>query len=163
MKKISLLIAATLLSFCCMGQAQLAFPFQGGKDVMINYFKNNLVVTPDIMKKRATGMVLFKFSADEKGKISKMIIYYADDAILAAPVIDALKKSNHKWVIPDHETLHDFIIPFSFNVNNPNPDTLSIVKLYKGIANRKTITTTNQVPLDMATLLPAITINYDIL
>jgi hypothetical protein len=146
-----------------MAQAELAFPFQGGKDIMINYFKNNLTVTPEIMKKRATGMVLFKFTADEKGKISKMIVYYADDAVLAQPVIEALKKSNRKWIIPDHEKLHDYILPFSFNVHNPTPDTLSIIKLYKGIANRKPITTTNQVPLDLATLLPAITIDYDII
>ena len=130
---------------------------------MNRFFEKNLIVTPEIIQKRATGLVLFKFTADERGRITKMIIYYADDSILAIPVVDALKKSNKKWIIPDHEKLHDFIIPFSFNINNLRADSLAEIKPFiNGIRNRKPITTTNEVPLDLATLLPVVNVNYDI-
>jgi len=163
MKKILLSTLALLFSAYCMAQEELSFPFQGGKNIMNRFFKENLIVTPEIIKKRATGLVLFKFTADENGKLTKMIIYYADDKILAGPVVEAMKKSNRKWVIPNHEQLHDYIIPFSFNINTPVPDSLHIEKsLYNGYLNRAPITTTNQVPLDMATLLPAVMVNYDI-
>jgi hypothetical protein len=146
-----------------MAQENLAFPFQGGKGVMSAFFRDSLTVSPEIELKKATGLVVFKFTADEMGRITKMVIYYADDAVLASPVIDALKKSNHKWIIPNHEKFHDFIIPFSFSFN---PPALSIKGLQKAVydynTNRKPIFSTDQVPLDMATLLPTVMIKYDI-
>jgi len=146
-----------------MAQEQLAFPFQGGKDVMNQFFKDSLIVSHDMVQRRASGVVIFKFTADEQGRISKMVIYYADDAILAEPAIDALKKSNRKWIIPNHEKFHDFIIPFAFNFNPPPTEDAELQKeVYNYNRNHKPIATTNQVPLDMATLLPTVIINYDV-
>lgn len=163
MKKIILFVTALILSLHCMAQEELSFPFQGGKDVMTRFFRDSLTVSPDIIQKRAAGSVIFKFTADVQGRISKIIIYYADDAVLAAPVIDALKRSNHKWIIPDHEKFHDFIIPFSFSFNIPAAETPTLqARVYDYIRNRKPITTENQVPLDRATLLPTVMVKYDI-
>ena len=101
--------------------------------------------------------------SSNKGKITKMIVYYADDALLAEPVIEALKKSNRKWIIPDYEKSHDFIIPVSFNLNAPKTDSLDISKpFFNTYRNRKPIFSTNQVPLDRATLLPAVMVYYDV-
>src|SRR6187402_777071 len=102
MKKIFLFAITLLLCSYCMAQQQLSFPFQGGKDVMTRFFKDSLTVSKDIIKKRATGTAIFKFTADDKGAISKIVIYYTDDLLLTQPIIEALKKSNHKWIIPDH-------------------------------------------------------------
>jgi hypothetical protein len=146
-----------------MAQAQLAFPFQGGKDILTRFFKDSLVVSDEIIQKKATGLVIFKFTADEKGGITKIIIYYADDAVLVPPIIDALKKSNHKWIIPDHEKFNDFILPVSFSFNPPAPGTKGVQKaVYEFNLKRKPIFSTDQIPLDLATLLPTIMINYDI-
>ena len=163
MKKISLSIIALLISFGCFAQEELAFPFQGGKEAMNRFFKDSLIVTQDIIHKKAVGVVLFKFTADIKGNIKKTIIYYADDAILAVPIIEAIKKSNHKWIIPNHEKAHDFIVPFYIRYNlpeNPNADLQNAA--YDNYRNRRPILPNDQIPLDMATLLPAITINYDV-
>jgi len=163
MKKALVLLTAIFISGYCMAQEQLSFPFQGGKEVMTRFFRDNVVVSPEIIQKRAVGMVIFKFTADTKGKITKMIIYYADDTILAGPVADAIKKSNHKWIIPDYEKSHDYIIPFSFSFNTPVADTVEMEKpFYDGYRSRKPITTNNQVPLDLATLLPPVIVKYDI-
>ncbi|MDB5087548.1 MAG: hypothetical protein JWR09_1542, partial [Mucilaginibacter sp.] len=94
MKRITLSIIALLISVSCFAQEEIAFPFQGGKDAMIKFFKDSLVVSQDIIQKKAVGVVMFKFTADVKGNIKKTIIYYADDALLAIPVIEAIKKSN---------------------------------------------------------------------
>jgi hypothetical protein len=163
MKKILLSIIAILLSVYCMAQEKLSFPFQGGKDVMNAFFRDSLTVSREIAKKKAIGLVVFKFTADTKGHISKMVIYYADDVALASPVINALKKSNFKWVIPDHEKFHDFIIPFAFSFNKPALSNRDLQKaVYDNYTNRKPIFSTDQVPLDMATLLPTVMIKYDI-
>jgi len=37
-----------LLSGYCMAQESLAFPFQGGKNVMISFFKDSLTVSPKL-------------------------------------------------------------------------------------------------------------------
>jgi hypothetical protein len=106
---------------------------------------------------------VFKFTADEKGNIQKIIVYYADDAILVGPVIEALQRSKHKWIIPDHEKTHDFILPFSISFNPPATGGLAAQKaLYAYYRHRKPLITLNQVPLNTATLLPTITINYDL-
>ena len=97
------------------------------------------------------------------GVIKKIIIYYADDYSLTPPLIAALKKSNHKWVIPDHEKLHDFIIQFNVNFNPPAGDSKSVAEdFYKFYSQRRPILSYNQVPLDDATLLPTVAVNYDL-
>ncbi|MDB5124959.1 MAG: hypothetical protein JWP94_3088 [Mucilaginibacter sp.] len=163
MKKTLLFLAALTLSLHCLAQEQLSFPFQGGKDIMTRFFKDSLTVSPEIIQKKASGSVIFKFTADLQGRISKIIIYYADDPILAGPAIEALKRSNHKWIIPDHEKFHDFIIPFSFSFNIPVAETRGLqAAVYDYYRNRKPVITENQVPLDMATLLPTVTVKYNI-
>jgi hypothetical protein len=163
MKKILLFITALIISANCMAQAQLAFPFQGGKAIMTRFFKDSLVVSPQIIQKKASGLVLFKFTADTKGGISKIIIYYADDAVLVPPIIEALKKSNHKWIIPDKEKFNDFILPFSYSFNPPPPGIKGVQKaVYDFNQSKKPIFSTDQVPLDLATLLPTIMVTYDI-
>lgn len=161
MKKIILLVTISLSCLYVKAQDQLAFPFQGGKEIMAQFFKDSLVVSPQLIAQRATGTAVFKFTADEKGTIKKIIIYYADDIALTQPMIAALQKSNHKWVIPDHEKLHDFIIPFSIGFTLPATPVPGLQKaMYNYYSHRKPVLASDQVPLDMATLLPAVTINY---
>ena len=163
MKKTFLFIFTILLSGYCMAQAELSFPFQGGKDVMTRFFKDSLTVSQQIIAKKATGTAIFKFTADENGTIKKVIIYYADDLVLAEPAIEALKKSNHKWIIPDHEKVHDFIVPFVFTFTPPAVSSAALQRsVYDFYRSRKPVLTSNQVPLDLATLLPAITVNYTV-
>lgn len=163
MKKALLAITAVLIAVNCTAQEQLAFPFQGGKDIMNRFFKDSLVVSPQIIQKKATGLVIFKFTADEKGGISKIIIYYADDAALVPPIIAALKKSNHKWIIPDHEKFNDFILPVRYSLTPTAAGSKGIQKaVYDFNVNRKPIFSTDQIPLNQATLLPAIMVTYDI-
>lgn len=163
MKKILLFITLILSSVLVNAQAQLAFPFQGGSPIMNRFFKDSLVVSPEIIKKKASGTAVFKFTADEKGVIKKIIVYYADDAILVVPIIEALKKSNHKWIIPDHEKLHDFILPFSINFNAPaNTSNATIKAAFDYYSKRKPIISYNQVPLETATLLPTVIVSYNL-
>ncbi len=130
---------------------------------MNRFFKDNLTVSPDIINRRATGMVLFKFTADDKGKITKIIVYYADDAVLVPPVIAALKKSNHKWIIADGIAFTDFILPVSYSFYQPDTDTLAVKRaVYDFNQNHKPIFSTDQIPLDMATLLPTVMVNYSL-
>jgi hypothetical protein len=161
MKKIFLSVIPLLLSFYCMAQQQLAFPFQGGDKAMTQFFSDSITVSKDIIRSKANGTVIFKFTADEKGAIKKLVIYYADDAILAPPLIDALKKSSNKWVVPDNEKFHDFILAFSIGFIPPADGTPSPQKgLYNFYQKRKPILSTNQVPLDNVTLLPTVLVKY---
>jgi hypothetical protein len=163
MKKAFLTAIALFLSVYCIAQQQLAFPFQGGGTAMTQFFKDSIKVSPDIIKSKATGTVIFKFTADQKGTIQKLVIYYADDAILAPPLIEALKKSNHKWVVPDNEKFHDFIVSFSLAFTPPAAGAPSPQKgVYNFYLKRKPILSTNQVPLDNVTLLPTVAVNYKI-
>ena len=162
MRKILLLVITLFLSGYSFAQAQLAFPFQGGKGVMTRFFKDSLVISPQIIQKKATGTAVIKFTADEKGIIRKMIVYYADDLILTQQNIEALKKSNHKWIIPDNEKSHDFIILFTIGFTTPATSNPALQKaVYDFYSHRKPILSYDQVPLDMATLLPSVVINYD--
>jgi hypothetical protein len=146
-----------------MAQQQLAFPFQGGAPAMTQFFKDSVTVSPEIIKIKANGTVVFKFTADQKGTIQKLVIYYADDAILAPPLIAALKKSNHKWVVPDNEKSHDFILSFTIGFTPPPVGSPSPQKaVYNFYAKHKPILSTNQVPLDNVTLLPTVVVNYKI-
>jgi len=163
MKKVFLSAITLFLSICCMAQQQLAFPFQGGSQVMTQFFKDSVTVSPEIIKAKATGTVVFKFTADQKGTIQKLVIYYADDAILAPPLIDVLKRSNHKWVVPDNEKTHDFVLSFSVGFTPPAAGTPSPQKaVYNFYLKHKPIISTNQVPLDNVTLLPTVLVNYKI-
>ncbi|MCD8741140.1 hypothetical protein LT679_11050 [Mucilaginibacter roseus] len=163
MKKLIITICAALFTLGAMAQQHLAFPFQGGKTVMTKFFKDSLQVSADIIKKKASGTAVFKFTADGEGNIKKIIVYYADDASLVQPIIDALRKSNKKWVIPDGEKMHDFILPFSISFLAPAtaPDKIQ-KEFYDYYTNRKPIMSFDQVPLDMATLLPTVAVNYSL-
>jgi hypothetical protein len=77
MKKTLLAIVILFMSFSCMAQEQLMFPFQGGNQIMTRFFKDSIIVSPEIIQKKATGVAIFKFTADEKGNIKKIIIYYS--------------------------------------------------------------------------------------
>jgi hypothetical protein len=159
------LVFVLILGLTTVSKAQdhLNFPFQGGVTIMNRFFKDSLTVSPEIVQKRATGTVIFKFTADLNGNVSKIIIYYADDYILTTPLIEALKRSSKQWVIPDNEKQHDFIIPFSINFNPPAMGELATAKAaYSFYQQRHPIISTNQIPLSMATLLPTVVINYDL-
>jgi len=162
--KSAVIIALLLLtSGFAKAQDQLIFPFQGGVTIMNRFFKDSLTVSQDIVQKRATGNVVVKFTADVNGNIKKIIIYYADDYALTMPVIEAIKKSNHKWIIPDHEKLHDFIISFSINFNPPANENMALAKeVYNYYKQRHPIVSVNQVPIDDVTLLPTVAVNYDL-
>jgi hypothetical protein len=162
--KSSIIVALFLLtSIYSKAQDQLIFPFQGGVTIMNRFFKDSLTVSPEIMQKKATGTVVLKFTADPSGNVKKIIIYYADDYVLTTPVIEALKKSNHKWIIPDHEKLHDFIISFTVNFNPPAIETAALAKeVYRYYKQRHPIVSVNQVPIDDVTLLPTIQVDYNL-
>ncbi len=163
MKKILFLLVATLLTINCFAQQEMAFPFQGGKDVMNNFFKENVDVTTELAKKRASGNAIFKFTSDTTGTIKKIIIYYADDVTLVQPLIDALKKSDGKWIIPFRTKTHDFIIPFSINFTHPTVASPALQKaVYDFQRKRQPVLSADQVPLDMVSLLPTVVINYQI-
>lgn len=164
MKKIVLTLGFVIVTMAAMAQQHLAFPFQGGSAILTRFFRDSLQVSPEIVKKKAVGTAVFKFTADEKGAITKIIVYYADDAILVVPIIDALRKTNKKWIIPDRKKVHDFILPFSISFNAPDDkiDETAQKALYDYMLKRKPITSYDQVPLDEATLLPTITVKYDI-
>jgi hypothetical protein len=163
MKKNFLLIAFVLLSFCGMAQKKSDFPFTGGKQQMMSFFKDSLTVSQKIIQKKATGLVVFKFTAFANGNISKMVVYYADDAVLVQPIVDALKKSNQKWVLPDGERFSDFIITFSYSFNTPPATNNELQKaVYDYISKRRPIISNNQYPLDNCILLPTVMVNYDV-
>jgi hypothetical protein len=162
MKKL-IILALLLSSFYCKAQEDLAFPFQGGSPIMTRFFKDSLVVGSDIIAKKAAGVAVIKFTADIKGNIQKLVIYYADDYLLTIPVIEALKKSTKKWIIPNKEKFHDFIIPFSINFNSPATNVAEVQKAaYEFYKNRRPIVANDQIPLNAATLLPTVVIKYDI-
>lgn len=150
------------VSFHAFAQQNLAFPFQGGNRAMMQFFRDTLQVTPEIKQAKATGLVIFKFSVDEKGNIKNLVIYYADDPILAGPVVEALKRSDHKWIIPDNEKLHDFLFPVLIRLNATDDDNAETRDaLHHFYAKRKPILTKDQVPLNLTTLLPQVVISYN--
>lgn len=163
MKKVSLFAITLLLSVSCMAQEQLSFPFQGGKDIMTRFFKDSVSVPKALIKKRATGTAIFKFTADENGVLSKIVIYHADDLALTPFIIEALKRSSKKWIIPNKEKFHDFILPFLIRHNTPTTGVTEVQKThYDFYKNSKPFTAADQIPLNEASLLPTIIINYDV-
>ncbi|MBL4677885.1 MAG: hypothetical protein JKY70_17030 [Mucilaginibacter sp.] len=162
MKKL-LVIAFLLSSFYAQAQKELAFPFQGGAPVMTRFFKDSLSVSQDIIAKKASGVAVLKFTADVNGVVQKIVIYYADDYLITLPAIDALKKSTKKWIIPDKEKFHDFIIPFSISYNTPASGVAEVQKAaYEFYKRRKPIVARDQIPLNDATLLPTVSVSYDL-
>lgn len=162
MKRLIFIAALLLTAAYSRAQQGMAFPFQGGKDVMMDFFKKNVVIPDDVKKRYATGTAVLKFTADQKGVIQKIVVYYADDYIITLPFIDALKKSNRKWVIPDDEKLHDFIISFTVNLDAPTGKASAATQkqVYDSYRQRKPVWASNPIPLDMTTLLPAIITTY---
>lgn len=173
MKRTIILIA--LISFCSSAFAQkkdgavkeqprkeLPAPFKGGIDTMFRFFKDNFTVSPQIIKAKASGLAIFKLTADNKGMITSIVVYYADDYLLTQPAIDALRRTNGKWVIPGEVRSYDFIVQFSINykpLTAIRPAALkSILDYYQ---HHTPINATDQVPLNYATLLPTIIVNYE--
>lgn len=163
MKKVLLIVLSVLSTTYCFAQENLSFPFQGGSAVMNRFFKDSLRATPDMIFKKATGTVIFKFTADDAGSISKIVIYYADDLLLTPPIIAALKKSNYKWIIPNHEKVHDFIIPFNISFDIPMTGNAEVQKSYYDFyLHHKPVLTMDQIPLNEATLLPTVVVKYEL-
>jgi len=160
-----LIFTAALLLSAAYSRAQqgMAFPFQGGKDVMMDFFKKNVTIPDELKKRKATGTAVLKFTADQKGAIQKVVVYYADDYIITIPFIEALKKSDHKWIIPDDEKLHDFLISFTVNLEMPagKASAATQKQVFDSYRQRKPVWAVNPIPLDMTTLLPGIITTYN--
>lgn len=152
-----MLIAVLSFSYA-MAQEELDFPFQGGNQVMTDYFAQHLIVSDLIKQRAASGTVVMKFTADDKGSIIKMVVYYADDASLIEPVINALKGTNGKWVIPAKQKSYDFVIPFSIVIDSPTAKASKAILQYMN--TKSPIISTDQIPLNVVTLLPAVLVKY---
>ncbi|PTQ95562.1 hypothetical protein C8P68_10567 [Mucilaginibacter yixingensis] len=161
MKKLFLMLMAVMAFGRVMAQAEMDFPFQGGKDVMTDFFAKNILVSDQIRSHANTGLVVMKFTSDVQGSIIKMVVYYADDANLTIPVVAALKATNGKWIIPARQKTYDFIIPFSFSMNKPDAKSSKAILQYLG--HRTPITADDQIPLNTVTLLPTVKVVYDFL
>lgn len=158
MKKILMMLLVTLSFSYARAQQELDFPFQGGSQVMNDYFAQHLNITDLIKQRAASGTVIMKFTSDPKGSIIKMVVYYADDASLIEPVITALKGTDGKWIIPDKQKSYDFVIPFSITMDTPNAGASKPILQF--LNTRSPIVATDQIPLNLVTLLPAISVKY---
>jgi hypothetical protein len=161
----SVLIVTVLLlaSVCSKAQDQAPFPYKGGSDAMIKFFKDSLPITPDMAFRKTTGTVVLKFSADASGAISRIVVYYADDVSLAQPAIDALNKTNHQWLIPPNRKLYDYLLSVTVYFNMPDNASPELKDaFYKFYAQRKQITAPNEVPLGEVTMLPNVVVTYDV-
>jgi hypothetical protein len=158
MKKLILMLIAVLSFSYAMAQDEMDFPFQGGSRVMSDYFTNNVAVTDLIKLKAASGVVVMKFTADEKGSIIKMVVYYADDVILTQPIIAALKATDGKWIVPIKQKFYDFLIPFSINIDAPTAKASKAMLAFYN--SRNPIVAKDQIPLNLVSLLPTVQIKY---
>jgi hypothetical protein len=140
---------------------ELPQPFKGGVDSLLLFFKDNLVVSPAIVKAKATGSAIIKFSVDGKGFLTSIVIYYADDFILTQPATDALRRSNGKWVIPKEVQSYDFVIQFTYNYKPVAFKAAATKAILDFQQKHKPIIAHDQVPLNYATLLPTIVVDYD--
>jgi hypothetical protein len=162
-KSVLIVIALLFISVCSKAQDQSPFPFKAGSEAMAKFFKDSVSLSPDLQAKRANGTVVIKFSADANGAISRIIVYYADDIILAQPIIEALRKSANQWVIPGNRMRCDFEISFTIGFNlpaSPSPELKD--QLYAFYADRRHITANNEIPLGQVTLLPNVMLTYEI-
>jgi hypothetical protein len=158
MKKLILMLMAAMSFSYAMAQDEMDFPFQGGNQVMADYFANTIKVTELIKQRAASGLVIMKFTADEKGSITKMVVYYADDASLTEPIIRSLKGTNGKWIIPVKQKSYDFLIPFSINIDAPTAKASKAMLQYYN--SRSPIIATDQIPLNTVSLLPTVQVKY---
>jgi hypothetical protein len=158
MKKLIITLIATLSFGYAMAQAEMDFPFQGGSTVMADYFKSHVVITDLIKQHAASGLVVMKFTSDEKGSIIKMVVYYADDVSLTQPVIAALKSTEGKWIVPVKQKFYDFLIPFSITIDAPTAKASKAMLSYYN--NRSPIVANDQIPLNLVSLLPTVQIKY---
>lgn len=158
MKNLILTLIATMSFSFAMAQAEMDFPFQGGNKVMNDYFTNKINATPLMKQRASSGTVVMKFTSDDKGNISKIVAYYADDASLVEPVITALKGTNGKWIIPNKTKSYDFLIPFSITLDAPDSESSPQMLAYYN--SRQPIAATDMIPLDLVSLLPAVKIKY---
>jgi len=141
---------------------ELPQPFKGGIDSMLLFFKDNLIVTPAIVKAKASGTAIIKFSADNKGFLTSIVIFYADDFILTQPATDALRPTNGKWVIPKEVESYDFVIQFTYNYKPAGTIKPTAMKALLDFQQQhKAIVSHDQVPLMFSTLLPTIVVDYD--
>lgn len=179
MRRIFVFLAAILICNCAFGQKkkkateqsaqtqqvqpkkELPAPFKGGIDSMFRFFKENLKVSPEIMKAKASGAAIIKFSAEKKGMLTSIVVYYADDYLLTQPAIDALRRTNGKWDMPAEVDSYDFVIQFVYNYKPTgvikSATSKAILDYYQ---HHKPIVAPNQVPLKHATLLPTIVVDY---
>ncbi len=130
---------------------------------MQKFFRDGVVISPDLQAKKANGTVVVKFSADVNGGISRVVVYYADDLTIAEPVIQALYKTRGQWVIPGNRMRGDFLISFTINFNlpaSPSPELKD--QLYTSYAQRRPVTASNEIPLGQVTLLPNVVVTYDV-
>lgn len=153
-----MMLLAMLCFSVAMAQQELDFPFQGGSQVMNDYFAEHIKVTDLIKQRAASGTVIMKFTSDPQGSIIKIVVYYADDASLVEPVISALKGTNGKWIIPAQQKFYDFVIPFSIAMDSPDSRASKPVLQYMN--TKSPILSTDQIPLNLVTLLPAISVKY---
>lgn len=140
---------------------ELPQPFKGGIDTLLQFFKDNLAVSPQIIKAKASGTAIIKFSADSKGFITSIVIFYADDYLLTQPATDALRRSNGKWVIPKEVESYDFVLQFTYSYKPEGAVKPAALKAILDFQQQhRPIIATNQVPLNYATLLPTVVVNY---
>jgi hypothetical protein len=163
MKKTLLIIILASLTLTGFAQKKLAFPFKGGKEHMVNFFKDSLIVSQGIIDRKAYGIVVIKFSADPLGRVSKMVVYYADDPVLIQPAVDALKRSDKHWIIPTGASSTDYLVTFSYSFNPPAAPSADLqAAVYDYNINRKPITFNNESLVENGILLPTVVVNYDI-
>ena len=144
-------------------EEELSFPFQGGHKIMDRFFRDSTKFGTTVKNIKATGMAIFKFSADDKGVVSKIVIYYADDLVLTEAILNSLRKSSKKWIIPNHEKIHDFILPFNVSFNIPTTGNAGVQSAhYDFYLHKKPFTSPDQIPMDEATLLPPVFLKYDL-
>jgi PBP1b-binding outer membrane lipoprotein LpoB len=94
MRRIFVLLSAILICSCAFAQKkkkakdpaeqeqtqqaqtkkELPPPFKGGVDSMFQFFKDNLRVSPEIIKAKASGVAIIKFSAEKKGMLTSIVI-----------------------------------------------------------------------------------------
>jgi hypothetical protein len=98
---------------------------------------------------------------DGKGFLTSIVIYYADDFILTQPATDALRRSNGKWVIPKEVQSYDFVIQFTYNYKPVAFKAAATKAILDFQQKHKPIIAHDQVPLNYATLLPTIVVDYD--
>ncbi|MEO6524104.1 MAG: hypothetical protein ABIN91_20635 [Mucilaginibacter sp.] len=141
---------------------ELPQPFKGGVDSLLLFFKDNLIVTPAIVKAKASGSAIIKFTADNEGFLTSIVVYYADDYILTQPATDALRRTNGKWVIPKEVESYDFVIQFTYNYKPAGAIKPAAMKAILDFHQKHVpIIAHDQVPLNYATLLPTIIVDYN--